>query len=83
MYVRVDVLASSPGTQAAIMAVTEGDIAKGLTVPHIPVYVDIMSTAEHRAIEVIKYERMEFYEQAKKCYAVIATSDCMPCTRDV
>ncbi|KNB45129.1 L-fucose mutarotase [Blastocystis sp. subtype 4] len=64
---------------AQVMAKMECD--KDMEIPIIDEYVKIMSEAENREVEdwrvinVEYVERFEFYERAKKCYAVIATGE--------
>ena len=46
---------------------------KDMEIPIIDEYIKIMSEAEGKEVKVEYVERFEFYERAKKCYAVIAT----------
>lgn len=46
---------------------------KDMEIPIIDEYIKIMSEAEGKDVKVEYVERFEFYERAKKCYAVIAT----------
>ncbi|KAK8801093.1 hypothetical protein WA538_003859 [Blastocystis sp. DL] len=58
---------------AQVMQKMECD--KDMEIPIIDEYKKIMSEAEGREIGVEYVERFEFYERAKKCYAVIATGE--------
>ncbi|KAK8832474.1 hypothetical protein WA577_002948, partial [Blastocystis sp. JDR] len=58
---------------AQVMAKMECD--KDMEIPIIDEYIKIMSEAEGKEVKVEYVERFEFYERAKKCYAVIATGE--------
>lgn len=52
---------------------------KDMEIPIIDEYIKIMSEAEGKEVKVEYVERFEFYERAKKCYAVIATGYACVC----
>ena len=60
---------------ACVMELTDGDKAKGM--PDPVAWKDFTATLKNRYpdIELGKIERFEFYEKAKKAYAVIQTGE--------
>ena len=61
-------------TPAMIMQVTEQD--KGMEVPIIDEYKKIVEKYDKRGAKTFgEYERLEFYEQAKKCYCILQSGE--------
>jgi len=60
---------------AAVMALVPSDEAKGVKAPIWDEYRKILVDEEKRDIKVEHVERFQFYERAKKCFAVIASGE--------
>lgn len=59
----------------ALMDRVPNDKAKGLKVPVWPKYQEIVDEAEGKTVQMEYVERFQFYERAKKAYAVIHTGE--------
>jgi L-fucose mutarotase len=57
------------------MDLVPSDAARGLEVPAWGIYGRIASDAEGREVAVSMIERFAFYEEAKRAFAVITSSD--------
>ena len=72
-FMKVIPLDMSVEKPAMLMAVSPGD---DVETPIWDTYKEIIGKYDERGGETIGfYERMEFYEEAKKAYAVVATSE--------
>ncbi|XP_065882697.1 fucose mutarotase-like [Dysidea avara] len=60
---------------AALMDLVPNDKARGLKTPVWDEYKKLMNAAEGKEIKVNMIERFEFYEVAKKAFAVVATGE--------
>lgn len=65
-------------TPAACMDLVASDAASGMQIPCRAVYEQVCSAAEQRPIVLTKIERFAFYEEAKRAFAIIPTSDAAP-----
>lgn len=60
--------------QASVMDVTDTDRCKGLTDPPVwQRYRQLLKEAENRDIPLQTMERFNFYERARKSYAIVHT----------
>lgn len=59
----------------SVMDLTEGDKKKGLPEPEAWAEVKNLLKDQYPELKLGKIERFDFYEQAKKAYAVIATGE--------
>ena len=72
-FMKVIPLDMSVEKSAMLMAVSKGD---NVETPIWDTYRGIITRYDERGGETIGfYERMEFYEEAKKAYAIVATSE--------
>lgn len=59
----------------AVMDLVQSDKERGLHVPVWETYQTLVNKAEGKQINVEKVERFEFYERAKKAFAVVHTGE--------
>ena len=59
----------------SVMDLTDGDKKKGLPEPEAWADVKKVLSSHYPNLQLGKIERFDFYEQAKKAYAVIATGE--------
>ena len=60
----------------AVMAVADGDKAKGVPTPAVwAKYQKIVNEAEGKTVKIEEVERFAFYERAKKAFAVVHTGE--------
>lgn len=59
----------------ALMDRVDNDKKRGLKVPVWPTYQQIINEAEGKEVQIEYVERFQFYERAKKAYAVIHTGE--------
>merc|ERR1712071_581823 len=61
---------------ASVMDVTDSDRCKGLTDPPVwATYRQLLSLAEKRSIELQTMERFDFYDRARKAFAIVHTGE--------
>merc|ERR1711860_384996 len=63
---------------AMVMDMVNSDKNKGMEVAVWKDYQSIVDTAHGSHVEILAIERFEFYERAKKAYAVVATGEPAP-----
>ena len=62
-------------TPVMCMDLVPSDAARNLQVPSWGIYGRIASEADGREVAITMVERFAFYEEAKKAFAVVTTSD--------
>ena len=59
-----------------VMELTDGDKAKGMPDPEVwALYADVLRKNDENFTELGRIERQEFYDRARKAYAVIQTGE--------